>query len=252
MGKSPIGGRTPLYRVAGLEFLGGKSRRYRVAATGETISERQGKKRIAEISPAQRKKEQTFGRILTRTGSVERARQESGLSKRGFERVRAKTAVKKKGRYSFLRESTAPRSQEVGGGGGARHRWTVVQPSGGYRTVWFDDAGLAAAKRHREAMGKAYRLHPGDLIRWLRDHPGGRVRDADGHWVHFLTDVDPHHEAMERMSKPSVWQSTFVTVRNRARLLGYEPMDLQLPMRRGAIGCSGAPEPRPSDHVQVR
>jgi hypothetical protein len=25
----------------------------------------------------------------------------------------------------------------------SRHRWTVIQPNGGYRTVWFDDAGLS-------------------------------------------------------------------------------------------------------------
>lgn len=181
-----------LARKAGLFPLGGSSRGAGVISTGEKISNRQKTKRVAEISPRQRAKERKFKRTLERTGSVEKARAKSGLSKRGFERVRAKTAVKKKGRYSFL-----PERQETGG----RHRWTVIQPGGGYRTVWFDDAGLAAAKWHREAMGKAYRLHPGDLLRWLRAHPGGRVRDADGRWVQFLTDVDEHHEAMERMNK---------------------------------------------------
>jgi hypothetical protein len=183
---------TSLAREAGLFPLGGSSRRFGVISTGETISERQGKKRIAEISPRQRAKERRFKSTFKRTGSVEKARAESGLSKRGFERVRAKTAVKKKGRYSFL-----PEHQQEG----ERHRWTVIQPNGGYRTAWFNDAGLAAAKRHREAMGEAYRLRPRGLLQWLRDHPGERVPDADGHWVHFLTDVDAHHEAMERMNK---------------------------------------------------
>jgi hypothetical protein len=188
---------TSLARQAGLFPLGGSSRRFGVLSSGETISERQGKKRIAEVSPRQRAKERKFKRTLKRTGSVEKARAESVLSKRGFERVRAKTAVKKKGRYSFLPERGAREERALG----PRHRWTVIQPSGGYRTVWFDDAGLAAAKRHREAMGEAYHLRPRGLIQWLRNHPGGRVRDADGHWVHFLTDVDEHHEAMQRMNK---------------------------------------------------
>jgi hypothetical protein len=181
-----------LARQAGLFPLGGSSKRFGVLKTGEVISERQARKRTAEVNPAQRKKERVFKRTLKRTGNVEKARQKSGLSNRGFERVRTKTAVKKKGRYSFLSE----RRQE-----GERHRWTVIQPSGGYRTVWFDDAGLAAAKRHREAMGEAYHGRPRGLIQWLHNHPGGRVRDVDGHWVHFLTDVDGHHEAMEQSSR---------------------------------------------------
>jgi hypothetical protein len=184
---------TSLARQAGLFPLGGTSKRFAVIETREIISERQARKRTTALNPKTREKERAFTRTLKKTGSVEKARAKSGLSGRGFERVRAKTAIKTKGRYSFLSEREAS--------GGPRHRWTVIQPNGGYRTVWFDDAGLAAAKRHREAMGEAYHLRPRGLIQWLRDHPGGHVRDAEGHWVHFLTDVDGHHEAMERSSR---------------------------------------------------
>jgi hypothetical protein len=181
-----------LARQAGLFPLGGTSKRFGVLGTGEIISERQARKRTTALNPKTRKKEREFTRTLRKTGSVEKARAKSGLSGRGFERVRAKTATKTKGRYSFLSERKAS--------GGPRHRWTVTR-DGGYRTYWFDDAGLAAAKRHREAMAEAYAGRPRGLIQWLRDHPGGRVRDADGHWVQFLTDVDSHREAMEMMNK---------------------------------------------------
>ena len=200
-----------LARQAGLFPLRGTSKRFAVIDTGEIISERQARKRTTALNPKTRKKERTFTKTLKRTGSIEKARAKSGLSERGFERVRAKTATKTKGRYSFLSERKAS--------SGPRHRWTVIQPNGGYRTIWFDDAGLAAAKRHREAMGEAYHLHPRGLIQWLRNHPGGRVRRADGHWVPFLIDVDEHHEAMEKIEADvNVRQSIFAIAKNKTSL----------------------------------
>ena len=77
------------YRIAGLEFLGGTARRYRVTATGETISNNAALKRIQNVTGSRGSANSRFEQALARTNDVERARREAGMSKRGLAAYRA-------------------------------------------------------------------------------------------------------------------------------------------------------------------
>jgi hypothetical protein len=86
--------RTPTYRVAGLEPLGGKSRRWRDVHTGETISYNAGRARVASFSASHRTKTLRFERALAQTKDVA-ARKQSGLSERGFNAYRQRSPAKR-------------------------------------------------------------------------------------------------------------------------------------------------------------
>jgi hypothetical protein len=87
-------GRTPTYRVAGLEPLGGKSRRWRDVSTGETISYNAGRARVVSFSASHRTKTARFERELVQTKDVDAARKKSGLSKRGLDAYRKVSSAK--------------------------------------------------------------------------------------------------------------------------------------------------------------
>jgi hypothetical protein len=70
-------GRTPTYRIAGLQPLGDKSRRWRDVRTGETLSYNQGRARVASFSTTHRTKTARFERALAQTKDVDAARKQS-------------------------------------------------------------------------------------------------------------------------------------------------------------------------------
>jgi hypothetical protein len=70
-------GRTPTYRIAGLQPLGDKSRRWRDVRTGETLSYNQGRARVASFSTTHRTKTAGFERALAQTKDVDAARKQS-------------------------------------------------------------------------------------------------------------------------------------------------------------------------------
>jgi hypothetical protein len=82
------GSRTPHYRLAGLEPLGGQSRRWRDVRTGETLSYNAGRRRVEALSAGHRGGVAQFERTLARTRDVEQARRQAGLSKRGLDAYR--------------------------------------------------------------------------------------------------------------------------------------------------------------------
>lgn len=79
---------TPHYRLAGLEPLGGRSRRWRDVRTGETLSYNAGRRRVEALSAGHRDSVAQFERTLARTSDVEHARREAGLSRRGLDAYR--------------------------------------------------------------------------------------------------------------------------------------------------------------------
>jgi hypothetical protein len=194
---------TSLARQAGLFPLGGTGRRFGVISTGETISERQGKRRIAEISPTQRAKERKFKRTLKQTGSVERARQESGLSKRGFERVRAKTAVKKKGRYSFL-PKPAERKARV-----HTEKLIVIQPGGAFVDVVVQGADIPKIRERNIAMAEARAKDDGSrnlapLNRFMRRYKRYYVTDVEtGERVQLIMSREELDRSKAQMNTPT-------------------------------------------------
>ena len=97
-------GRTPTYRVAGLEPLGGKSRRWRDVRTGETLSYNQGRVRVASFSTSHRTKTARFERALAQTKDVDAARKQSGLSKRGLDAYRRSFASQERAGASPIRQ----------------------------------------------------------------------------------------------------------------------------------------------------
>jgi hypothetical protein len=102
---------TPHYRLAGLEPLGGRSRRWRDIRTGETLSYNAGRRRVEALSAGHRDSVAQFERALARTRDVEQARREAGFSKRGLDAYRksfttlgregASPWIKDRGRWRF-------------------------------------------------------------------------------------------------------------------------------------------------------
>jgi hypothetical protein len=193
--------RTPVYRVAGLEPLGGKSRRWRDVHTGETISYNAGRARVASFSASHRTKTGRFERALAQTKDVDAARKQSGLSKRGLdayrksfasqERMGASPFVKDRGRWRF----------EVGR---VERTHTFVDIQGNLTHAPFVGRGLVAMQDYREAWSPESASGRGgsqyDLDAWLKAHPAG-VEGADGKTYFPETDSHAIKARMARMTK---------------------------------------------------
>jgi hypothetical protein len=193
--------RTPTYRVAGLEPLGGKSRRWRDVRTGETLSYNQGRARVASFSTGHRTKTARFERALAQTKDVDAARKQSGLSKRGLdayrrsfasqERAGASPFVKDRGRWRF-------------DAGRVERTHTFVDIQGTVTHAPFVGRGLVVMQDYREAWTPESVLGRGgsqyELDAWLKANPAG-VEGADGKTYFPETDLRAIKARMARMSK---------------------------------------------------
>jgi hypothetical protein len=194
-------GRTPIYRVAGLEPLDGKSRRWRDVHTGETLSYNQGRARVAAFSASLGSKTARFERALAQTKDVDAARKQSGLSKRGLDAYRRSFAsqgragaspfVKDRGRWRF-----------DAGRVGWTHTFVDIQ--GQVTHAPFVGRGLVVMQNYREAwtpegiLGRAGSQY--ELDAWLKENPAG-VEGADGRTYFPETDSRTIKARMGRMSK---------------------------------------------------
>jgi hypothetical protein len=194
-------GRTPTYRVAGLEPLGGKSRRWRDVRTGETISYNAGRARVASFSASHRTKVVRFERALAQAKDVDAARKNSGLSKRGLdayrqsfvsqERQSASPFVKDRGRWRFDAER-------------AERTHTFVDIQGNVTHAPFVGRGLVVMQDYREAwapdgmLGRAGSQY--ELDAWLKANPAG-IEGADGKTYFPETDMRAIKARIARMSK---------------------------------------------------
>jgi hypothetical protein len=167
--------RTPHYRLAGLEPLGGKSRRWRDVRTGEMLSYNAGRRRVESLSAGRHGSVVRFERALAGTRNVEQARREAGLSKRGLDAYRksfitsgregASPWIKEKGRWRFD-ESRFSRVH------------TFVDIRGLVRHVAFGGRNLIAMQDYREAWSPYGGLgSQAELDAWLKAHPGGVIGD---------------------------------------------------------------------------
>jgi hypothetical protein len=188
--------RTPHYRLAGLEQLGGKSRRWRDTRTRETLSYNAGRRRVQALSAGHRGRVTQFERALARTRNVEQARREAGLSKRGLDAYRksfttsgregASPWVKEKGRWRFDKE----RFSRV---------HTFVDIRGQVRHVAFGGRNLIAMQDYREAWSPYGGLgSQAELDGWLKAHPGGVTGD-DGQTYFPEMDLKTIHARINRM-----------------------------------------------------
>jgi hypothetical protein len=191
--------RAPNYRPAGLEPLGGKSRRWRDVRTGETLSYNSGRRRIQALSAGHRGRVSQFERALARTRNVEQARRDTGLSKRGLDVYRksfvasgregASPWIKTKGRWRF----DEARFRRV---------HTFVDIQGQVRHVAFGGRNLIAMQDYRAAWspegGLGSRGSQAELDAWLKAHPSGVVGD-DGATYFPETDVKAIHARIKRM-----------------------------------------------------
>jgi hypothetical protein len=192
--------RTPHYRLAGLEPLCGKSRRWRDTRTGETLSYNAGRRRVQALSAGHRGRVTQFERALARTKNVEQARRVSGLSKRGLEGYRktfvasgregASPWIKTKGRWRFEEARFRRVHTFIDIQGQVRH-----VASGGrdliamqdYRAAWSPDGGLGS---HGGSQA--------ELDAWLKAHPGGVIGD-DGETYFPETDLKAIRARINRM-----------------------------------------------------
>jgi hypothetical protein len=192
--------RTPHYRLAGLEPLGGRSRRWRDTRTGEILSYNAGRRLIQALSAGHRGRVTQFERALARTKNVERARRDSGLSKRGLDAYR-------KSFVALGREGASPWTKEKG-------RWrfdearfrrihTFVDIQGQVRHVAFGGRDLIAMQDYRAAWSPEGGLGSGSgsqagLDAWLKAHPRGIIGD-DGLTYFPETDLKAIHARIKRM-----------------------------------------------------
>jgi hypothetical protein len=192
--------RTPHYRLAGLEPLGGKSRRWRDVRTGETLSYNAGLRRIQALSAGHRGSVAQFERALARTRSVEQARREAGLSNRGLDAYRKSFAASgREGASPWIKEKGRWRFDE------ARFRrvHTFVDIQGQVRHVAFGGRNLIAMQDYRAAwspeggLGSRGASQP-ELDAWLKAHPRGVVGD-DGAAYFPETDLKAIHARIKRM-----------------------------------------------------
>jgi hypothetical protein len=189
--------RTPHYRLAGLEPLGGKSRRWRDTRTGETLSYNAGRRSIQALSAGHRGSVSKFERALARTRDVEQARREAGLSKRGLDAYR-------KSFTTSGRESASPWIKE-------KSRWrfdetrfsrvhTFVDIRGQVRHVAFGGRNLIAMQDYREASSPYNGLgSQAELDAWLKAHPGGVIGE-DGETYFPETVLKAIRARINRMS----------------------------------------------------
>jgi hypothetical protein len=191
--------RTPHYRLAGLEPLGG-SRRWRDVRTGETLSYNAGRQRIHAFSAGLRGSIAQFERALARTRDVEQARREAGLSKRGLDAYR-------KSFTASGREGASPWTKQKG-------RWrfddarfsrvhTFVDIRGQVRHVAFGGRDLIAMQDYRAAWSPEDGLgsrggSQAELDAWLKAHPGGAIGD-DGQTYFPETDLKTIRAHINRM-----------------------------------------------------
>jgi hypothetical protein len=188
---------TPHYRLAGLQPLGGRSRRWRDVRTGETLSYNAGRRRVEALSAGHRNSVAQFERALARTRDVEQARREAGLSTRGLDAYRksfstsgregASPWIKEKGRWRFD-ESRFSRVH------------TFVDIRGQVRHVAFGGRNLIAMQDYREAWSPHGGLggSQAELDAWLKTHPGGVTGD-DGEIYFPETDLITIRARINRM-----------------------------------------------------
>jgi hypothetical protein len=192
--------RTPHYRLAGLEPLGGKSRRWHDVRTGETLSYNAGRRLIQALSAPHRGGVAQFERALARTGNVEQARREAGLSKRGLDAYRKSfLASGREGASPWIKTRGRWRFDE------ARFRrvHTFVDIQGQVRHVAFGGRDLIAMQDYRAAWSPEDGLgsrggSQAELDAWLKAHPRGVVGD-DGLTYFPETDLKAIHARIKRM-----------------------------------------------------
>jgi hypothetical protein len=189
--------RTSLREQAGLGKPIGKSRRYPIIGTNETVSYNEGRKRIDALSDRQRNKVSLFERALGRTKNVEEARRESGLSQRGLNTYRNSFAAsgresaspwqKEKGRWQFEpdRLSYTHTFLDVRDGG----RW-LSAPFVGRELIEMQDWRSAVFTHESQRM----------LDDWERKNPAG-VEGADGQTYWPETNLAAIRASLKRMSK---------------------------------------------------
>jgi hypothetical protein len=196
-------GRTATYRIAGLEPLGGKSRRWRDVHTGETISYNAGRARVASFSASHRSKTARFERALAQTKDVDAARKQSGLSKRGLDAYRQSFAsqgragaspfVKDRGRWRF-------------DAGRVERTHTFIDIPGNVTHAPFAGRGLVVMQDYRQAWAPEGLSGRGasqyELDAWLKANPAG-VEGADGKTYFPETDLRAIKARMSRMLSAS-------------------------------------------------
>ncbi len=121
--------RTPAYRVAGLEKLGGSSRQWRVIKTGKVISYNAGRQRIQAFSAGHSSAVAKFEQALAHGRDPESARREAGMSKRSFDTYRAEFA--KGGRANLSPFEKHGRKWVFRGVQGYTHTFVAEDPEGG-------------------------------------------------------------------------------------------------------------------------
>jgi hypothetical protein len=181
--------RTPHYRLAGLEPLSGKSRRWRDVRTGETLSYNAGRRRIQALSTGHRGSVAQFERALVRTSNVEQARRDAGLSKRGLDVYRKSfVASGREGASPWIKERGRWRFDE------ARFRrvHTFVDIQRQVQHVAFGGRDLIAMQDYRAAWSPEDGLgsrggSQAELDAWLKAHPRGVTGD-DG--VAYFPETD--------------------------------------------------------------
>ena len=186
-----------LREQAGLGKPIGKSRRYPIIGTNETVSYNEARKRIAALSDRHRNKVSLFERALGRSKNVEEARRESGLSQRGLTAYRNSFAAqgresaspwqKEKGRWHFEpdRLSYTHTFLDVRDGG----RW-LSAPFVGRELITMQDWRSAAFTHESQRM----------LDDWERENPAGVV-GADGQTYWPETTLAAIRASLKRMSK---------------------------------------------------
>jgi hypothetical protein len=187
---------TPHYRLAGLEPLGGRSRRWRDVRTGETLSYNAGRRRLEALSASHRGSVAQFERALARTKDVEHARREAGLSKRGLDAYRK----------SFIasgRESASPWIKEKGRWRFEQARFsrvhTFIDIRGQVRHVAFGGRNLIAMQDYREVWSPSGGSgNQAELDAWFKTHPGGVTGD-DGETYFPETELNAIRARINRM-----------------------------------------------------
>jgi hypothetical protein len=193
--------RTPHYRLAGLEPLAGRSRRWRDVRTGETLSYNAGRQLIQSLSTSHRGGVSQFERALARTKNVDQARRYAGLSQRGLDAYRKSfTASGREGASPWFKERGRWRFDE------ARFRrvHTFVDIQGQVRHVAFGGRNLIAMQDYRAAWSPEGGVGNGggsqaELDAWLKAHPSGVTGD-DGVAYFPETDFKSIRARVNRMS----------------------------------------------------
>jgi hypothetical protein len=195
--------RPSLREAAGLGKPIGKARRYPVLGTDKTISYNEGRHKMSAFRSSRSFKTRSFEQALARTKNPERARVETGLSKRwvGEYRKSFKTSNRggaspwnKRGRFnearfhrthSFVDKSGQVRTAGFGG--------TELIKAQDYRTAWAgrtDGGGTPGLRKNAQA----------DLDAWLAKYPPGSLIADDGAVYWPETDATKIQSRLKRMS----------------------------------------------------